>query len=367
VSAADPGFLRPSPEPPVPAAVAALAPGRFGFEDEDGGWIRTTGSARLAFASLDWRHASPRSAAESTLVADPDPLHLLVELQAETWGMPPEEVVPANILAVLADTGGSVLVAFDPALGFGRDGWRGFAIALGGRDGTLVSHMLGVHPAHRGAAGVGWALKLLQGHEALRAGHRTAVWTFDPMRGVNARLNLHQPGAPVDHCTPDKYGALRTTLYGEVPSDRFTARWELRSPVVAARLAAVHAGSHRPPDAAAVAAIPEVTTATLEERIADAPPRLRYRIPGDIDQLGRDDPVAAVRWRREMRHVLSRLLPTSWATAPPSTRHPADPPRLRHRAAPRPVSCRRLRQRRRRRRPRQSLPPPAPRRGTQRR
>ena len=103
-----------------------------------------------------------------------DALSLVVRLQDHVWGMPPEELVPVNILAILPDTGGSVLVAYREELGFNADGWLGFAIAAGGRSGTLVSHMLGVRDEQRGTRDLGWHLKLLQGYEALRAGHRSA-------------------------------------------------------------------------------------------------------------------------------------------------------------------------------------------------
>jgi chorismate synthase len=228
--------------------------------------------------------------------------------------MPPEEVLPANLLAVLAETGGSVLVAYDPALGFTEAGWLGFAIALGGRDGTLLSHMLGVREETRGTRdpgrGLGWSLKLIQGHEALRTGHTAAVWTFDPMRGANARLNLEKLGAGVDAFTVDKYGALRSDLYGPVPSDRLTARWDLVAPTTAARLEAVGEGTYLGMGLDDVAGIPEVRPECLPETAATRPPRLRYRIPDDVDRLMRDDPAAAIRWRREMRAVFSALLTT---------------------------------------------------------
>ena len=63
--------------------------------------------------------------------------------------MPPEELVPVNILAILPDTGGSVLVAYREELGFNADGWLGFAIAAGAAP-ALVSHMLGVREEQRG-------------------------------------------------------------------------------------------------------------------------------------------------------------------------------------------------------------------------
>ncbi len=308
-------------------ALAAFCPTNFGFRADHGGWIKPTATGEIAVAVLGWQHS--HSAAPSPRPPEPAPspsaLDLLVDLQRSTWGMPSEDLVPANVLAVLPETGGSVLAAYDPRLGFTGDGWLGFAIALGGGSGTLVSHMLGVRPEHRGTADLGWSLKVIQGYQALLAGHTSAAWTFDPMRGANAHLNLEKLGAVVDRFTVDKYGVLRTALYGDVPSDRFTARWDLCSPRVGDRLAAVAANARPPLNPDSLAAIPAATPETLPAILADPPPRLRYRIPGDIDRLAAADPAAANIWRRELRLLLGALLPTARAMPDVPDLHPTDP------------------------------------------
>lgn len=307
-----------------PAALAAFCPERFGFRPYHAGWLATDPGGAVAIAPLSWQHA--HAAAPEDGSSARNALGFLVGLQARTWGMPPEEVVPANVLAVLADTGGSVLVAYDPSAGFDERGWLGFAIAFGGRGGTLVSHMLGVREDARGARDIGWRLKLVQGYVALRSGHAAATWTFDPMRGANARLNLEKLGARAEAFTVDKYGALQSDLYGEVPSDRLTVRWDLLAPTTARRLREVATGRYRGPTPSEVAALPEATPATLGVLLDGAPRRLRYRIPDDVDALMERDPEASVRWRREMRHVLGALLPTAEACPDPDA--PADPARI---------------------------------------
>src|SRR5918997_3813372 len=302
----------------IELAVAALHPERFGLRRHRDGWRKTfPGLGNVVFAPLGWQHAQCTSydfvaGAKESL----DALRFLVRLQARVWGMPHEELVPVNILAILLDTGGSVIVAYREDLGFNVDGWLGFVIAAGGRSGTLVSHTLGVREDQRGTRDLGWHLKLLQGYEALRAGHRSAVWTFDPMRGANARLNLEKLGATVRELTLDKYGVLRSDLYGNVPSDRFTAYWDLVSATTHGRLEDVRTERYLGHDPEVVRALPAITPDNAERLAKTAPAAARYQIPADIDVLMTDDSRRAEVWRAEMRAALSPFMTIKSARAP---------------------------------------------------
>ncbi|MDQ3693473.1 MAG: hypothetical protein M3464_07580 [Chloroflexota bacterium] len=313
-------------EPARAAALAAFDPLRFGFHPAGTGWIKEFSSlGPVVFAALGWQHARMRShhASEHGEITGLDALELVVELQRQTWGMAPEELVPANVLAVLAESGGSVIVAYRRRAGFTVDGWLGFVISLGTDTGTLLSHMLGVRAEARGRHDIGWYLKLVQAHEALRRGYVAASWTFDPMRGVNARLNLEKLGAVVTELTLDKYGTLRSSLYGDVPSDRFTAHWDLLSPATAERIRLIASEGYQALMVAEVQEVPIVTLDSIADLVVARPPRLRYQIPGDIDQLMRDDPASAIGWRQEMRQTLAALVTTKSAGG--GVPVPADP------------------------------------------
>src|SRR5918996_6446251 len=307
----------------IELAVAALHPERFGLRRHRDGWRKSIpGLGDVVFAPLGWQHAQCASydLLEVNGARDPlDALRFLVRLQARVWGMPPDELVPVNVLAILPDTGGSVLAAYREDLGFNSDGWLGFAIAAGGRSGTLVSHMLGVREEQRGTRDLGWHLKLLQGYEALRAGHRSAVWTFDPMRGANARLNLEKLGVTVRELTLGKYGVLRSDLYGNVPSDRFTAYWDLLAATTHGRIEDVRTERYLGPDPALVREFPEITPDNAERLVKTEPPAVRYRIPADIDDLMAADDRRANFWRSEMRAALSPFMTIKSARAPGST------------------------------------------------
>jgi chorismate synthase len=297
------------------SALDAFHPKHFGFEPYGGGWInRTIGSSAMVITPVSWQHAQvPTTGFADGFGETTDPLNLICDLQARTWGMPPELLVPTNVLAIIGDGGGAVLAAYDLDKGFTKEGWLGFIIGLGSSNGTLVSHMLGVREDIRGSADIGWYVKIIQAYIALQDGHQAMTWTFDPMRGANARLNLEKLGATVETLTIDKYGVLPSTLYGDVPSDRFSATWDLRDPRTTERVKQVFTKSYRPLTPEDVADIPEVTPANLSDVQEQHPRRVRYRIPGDIDTLMRGDPRAAITWRQEMREVIGRLVTTKRA------------------------------------------------------
>jgi chorismate synthase len=302
---------------PTTELLGLFAPERFGFRRDGQGWSKTfPDGTTAAFLALGWQHVqSPSYDLVAGQRLPTDALGLVLALQARTWGMPPELLVPTNVLAIIPDTGGAVLIAYDVAQGFNADGWLGFIIGLGARSGILVSHMLGVREDRRGRQDLGFLMKVVQAHEALASGHHAMIWTFDPMRGANARLNLEKLGATVEEFTFDKYGALTSELYGDVPSDRFTARWELDARS-AERLLAVCEGRYRGLTLDDVADLPEARSDDIGALVDARTPRLRYRIPGDVDELMRSAPELAVRWRQEAREVLSCLLTTKSAAIP---------------------------------------------------
>jgi chorismate synthase len=291
-------------------ALAGFDPRRFGCKPLGRGWIKHDPAlGDIVVCPLGWQHAMmPSYDVHAGNRIPMDALEFVVNLQRHVWGMPPELLVPTNVMAILPDGGGVVLAAYQKEKGFNADGWLGFVIALGGSHGTYVSHMLGVREDLRGTHDTGWLIKVIQGYEALKAGHRDMIWTFDPMRGANARLNLEKLAATVDEFTIDKYGVLRSTLYGEVPSDRFTARWNLLSPRVHERIGAVYDGSYCGLTVAELHDVPDAAVAGPAD--TSVSPRLRYAIPGDIDELMRTDPERAIGWRQEIRRVLAGRVTT---------------------------------------------------------
>jgi predicted GNAT superfamily acetyltransferase len=183
-----------------------------------------------------------------------DELEACVQLQIETWGYDPTDVIPRKAFLVWQKVGGQVIGAFDTDRQVGSTANSagsliGFALSLPGiKTGEaeprpyLHSHMLAVREGYRNL-GLGARLKLEQRKEALGRGIRHMEWTFDPLEIKNAFLNIHKLGAMVRTYHADFYGVSSSRLQGGLPTDRLVAEWQLDSAHVQSALAAMEAGA----------------------------------------------------------------------------------------------------------------------------
>lgn len=84
----------------------------------------------------------------------------------------------------------------------------GYIFGFPTRDpGIQHSHRLAVLPEARGL-GLGVRLKFFQRDWCLTRGMTLVRWTFDPLRAVNATLNIHRLGATSDTYLEDYYGEM---------------------------------------------------------------------------------------------------------------------------------------------------------------
>lgn len=214
-------------------------------------------------------------------------------LQELVFEVEPRDLIPANELVVVAETGGMVLGAFlpdnpDTALGV-LVGWGGFVGKA-----RIVSDFMAVLPQARNL-GLAETLKRLQAAYALAHGFQEIVWTVDPLRAANARLNFAKLGAEARHYELDRYGAgFAAGLYGDMPTDRLHCTWEITHPFVLARLL----GQMPMSDSPASDSAPEFSPGTRGSRCS-------VPIPADIDALLRDDPDSARMWRMQVREALT--------------------------------------------------------------
>jgi predicted GNAT superfamily acetyltransferase len=149
------------------------------------------------------------------------------ELQRRVWGMENLSVVPLHLLLTVQKNGGLVLGAFDE-----QGTMVGFVFGfLGMTDQGQVkhcSHMAGVLPEYQGQQ-IGYLLKLAQREHVLAQGLDLATWTYDPLEGLNASLNIGKLGVICRIYLPDVYGDTGIGLHLGLPTDRFEVEWWVRS------------------------------------------------------------------------------------------------------------------------------------------
>ncbi len=204
------------------------------------------------------------------------------DLQRAVWGdgdLPD----PADLMMVIQAEGGLVGGAFvDGRL-------MGYVFAFPTRDPEVQhSHRLAVLDGARGL-GLGLRLKQYQRDWCLARGIARVRWTFDPLRAVNATLNIHRLGATSATYLPDYYGEMAGINQG-LASDRLLVDWDLASPVVAA----LAAGAPRP---------------------AQATRALPLALPEDIGRLAADDPPRAADLRAGLRAALQEAFAEGWRVA----------------------------------------------------
>jgi predicted GNAT superfamily acetyltransferase len=191
-------------------------------------------------------------------------------LQSDVWG-PGDKVDPADLMMVIAAEGGLAAGAF-------RDGvMLGYVFAFPTVTPHIQhSHRLATIPIARGL-GLGLALKWYQRDWCLQRGIRHVRWTFDPLRHVNASLNIARLGATAETYYPNYYGDMAGINEG-VPSDRLLVDWHLEAASVQRR-----AAMERP----------------TEDLVG-----IRLPIVADFGQLVIDDPGKALQLRISLREAL---------------------------------------------------------------
>jgi predicted GNAT superfamily acetyltransferase len=196
-------------------------------------------------------------------------------LQHAVWGQG-DLPDPADLMLAIQAEGGLVGGAFVA----GR--LAGYVFGFPTRDLKVQhSHRLAVLPEARGL-GLGVRLKHYQRDWCLARGIAHVRWTFDPLRAVNATLNLHRLGATSTTYLEDYYGQMAGINQG-LASDRLLVDWDLGSPRVTALAQGVP--------------VPEL----------DAEP-LALPLPLDIGTLAAADPAAAADLRLSLRMAMQTAL-----------------------------------------------------------
>ena len=123
--------------------------------------------------------------------------------------------------------GGVVLGAFDNKTGKMVAFLFGFLGREPGGPLKLCSQNMGVLKEWR-RSGIAEALKRAQRERVLAQGLSLITWTYDPLEGPNAHLNLHKLRGISRRYIQNLYGTNFGALNAGLPSDRLLVEWWLR-------------------------------------------------------------------------------------------------------------------------------------------
>jgi len=153
------------------------------------------------------------------------------EVQHRAWSMDDyRNAVPQHLLLTAQKNGGLVAGAFDE-----QNRMLGFVFGFLGlsADGKLkhCSHMMGILPEYQ-RHNIGYRLKCFQRQYVQKQDIDLITWTYDPLEGQNAMLNISKLGCVVHKYFHNMYGDSLGGLNRGLPTDRFEVEWWLNSPHV---------------------------------------------------------------------------------------------------------------------------------------
>jgi len=145
------------------------------------------------------------------------------DVQRACWGFGGDEGLYPPILLTASQNGGVVLGAFD---GDKLVGYLFGFLGLHENRGPLklCSQTMGVLAGYRGR-GIAESLKWAQRDRALKLGLKLVTWTYDPLEGPNAFLNLHKLQGIARVYKRNIYGEHFGALNEGMPTDRFLVEW----------------------------------------------------------------------------------------------------------------------------------------------
>jgi predicted GNAT superfamily acetyltransferase len=258
-------------------------------------------------------------------ITDVSDARKLEDIQRRTWNMSDLEALPGRFLHAMQFNGACLLGAYDGSelVGF-VFGVLGTVESLTERIDQIAaarlqmySAIMGVLPDYQGA-GVGYRLKVAQREFAMRIGVRLITWTFDPLEGRNAYLNIRKLGAICHQYERDFHGRIGGINAG-LPTDRFYVEWWVTSSRADVRLS-----SRRPPltlDNYLSGGAVMINQGTRDDRGLIIPPsdyeRVNARfvlveIPDSIQAIKQQDLELAVAWRDSTRGLFEHYLGASY-------------------------------------------------------
>lgn len=261
----------------------------------------TIRNAEIVAASTDAEASARACGVRIREISDPDGLDQVCRLFSLVWR--PDPATPhltTELLRAMAKAGNYVAGAFQDGALMGAS--AGFFAAPA--EETLHSHISGVAPQHQ-ARRIGFALKLHQRAWALERGATVITWTFDPLVRRNGYFNLAKLAATAAEYLPDFYGTMHDGINSHDQTDRLLVRWHLTRPEVS-RACGGNPDTTQLSEQLVAGACVRLGISPEEEPMLAEPDgsALLLAVPADIEQIRRDDPAKATRWRVALREAL---------------------------------------------------------------
>ncbi|MBN1284889.1 MAG: hypothetical protein JXB47_05805 [Anaerolineae bacterium] len=241
------------------------------------------------------------------------------DLQVQVWQLHDRELVPDHIFLTSVRHGGVVLGAFAPGDAGEKMvgmlfGFPGLGDETFGVDRLHCSHIMGVIPEQQ-SKGIGYRLKLAQRAQVLQQGLKLVIWTYDPLEGRNAALNIGKLGAICRRYERNLYGDMRDALNAGLLSDRFEVEWWIDSEAVRCRLEEGKPETGRVLDAKAANRVTWYDGLPVP---GDAPAAWKgepalVEIPADFQHIRRVDFALAVTWRLHFRALCEAAFAAGYA------------------------------------------------------
>ncbi|OGO32088.1 MAG: hypothetical protein A2136_03280 [Chloroflexi bacterium RBG_16_54_11] len=163
-------------------------------------------------------------------------MHQVEQLQRLVWQEKDADLIPAHLINSAVHNGGLLLGAYvDQTLVGFVFGFPGLYITPDGPRLKHYSSIMGVLPELSGQ-GLGFTLKRAQWQMVRHQGIDRITWTYDPLLGRNAWLNITRLGAVCNTYRQNFYGQMDDDLNRGLPSDRFDVDWWVNSHRVNRRL-----------------------------------------------------------------------------------------------------------------------------------
>ncbi len=212
-------------------------------------------------------------------------------------------LIPSYYMQLVSNRGGIILGCFcdDQLVGY-NFAFPCISPTLGV---YLFADSMGFLPSYQ-KKHLGYHVKHFQYKLARSKGIRYIVWTYDPLKGVNASINIHKLGGSIVRYMPDHYAWIKNnadqtgSTCSSFPEDRFEVIWDLLSEKVAERMEKKNVTTWEN-----LNQIPVVHPLEIDQKLFQYSkmnyPDVCIEIPLDFQTMLTTEPSLALQWRLSSR------------------------------------------------------------------